>query len=290
MDFEKYISSLKSERNFSNYTIINYKIDLEQFLEYLKSKNIQIEAVDRIAAREFLYYLETRNFHRRSLARKISAVRSFYKWLIREGQLKGNPFNLVSTPKLQKRLPNFLYKEETEKLLEAANKNTVLGLRDKAMLELLYGSGIRVSEAVKLNIPDIDFEGGEVRVFGKGSKERIVLIGKFAISAGKEYLLKRGKIGTKAIFVNKRGGRLTARSVERMIKEYSKKAGISKPITPHTLRHTFATDLLSNGADLRTVQELLGHASLSTTQVYTHITKEKLKSVYDLAHPRAKIL
>ena len=287
---EKFIDSLKSERNFSNYTLINYRIDLEQFFKFLEKQDFSLLSMSRQNAREFLYYLEGRKFSRRSLARKISAIRSFFRWLMREDKTRINPFELLSTPKLQKKLPNFLYKEEMEKLLDAIDTGKLQGKRDRALFELLYGSGIRVSEATKLNLSDLDLEGKEIRVFGKGRKERIVLIGKYAVSAIKEYISARGKNQNKGVFHNLRGGRLTQRSVERSIKRYAKKAGIDKPITPHTLRHTFATHLLSYGADLRTVQELMGHSSLSTTQIYTHVTKEKLKSVYDLAHPRAKIL
>jgi len=268
--------------------LTNYRIDLNQFLNYLKERELSLFSVERLRAREFLYHLEKRKFSRRSLARKISAVRSFFRYLIREGKAQNNPFELISTPKLQKRLPNFLYPNEVEKLLEAPDSKGVLGLRDRALMELLYGSGIRVSETIKLNLTDLDLEEGEVRVFGKGSKERIALMGSKSREAIRKYLSERGKTQSKALFLNKRGGRLTQRSVERLIKFYAKKIGLERPVTPHTLRHTFATHLLSGGADLRTVQELLGHASLSTTQVYTHITKEKLKSVYDLAHPRAK--
>ncbi|HTY12669.1 MAG TPA: tyrosine recombinase XerC, partial [Candidatus Omnitrophota bacterium] len=287
---DQFIDSLRTERNFSRYTLINYRIDLLQLLDFLKERELPLLLLDRHAAREFLYSLEKKKYGRRSLARKISAVRSFFKYLLREKKAKGNPFALISTPKLQKKLPNFLYLEEMEKLLAAPDTRTLPGKRDRALLELLYGSGIRVSEATKLNLSDLDLNGGEVRVFGKGRKERIVLIGKYAISSLKDYLSARGKQENRALFLNRRGGRFTQRSVERLIKVYSKKAGIEKPLTPHTLRHTFATHLLSSGADLRTVQELLGHSSLQTTQVYTHVTKEKLKSVYDLAHPRAKII
>lgn len=287
---DNFIESLKSERNFSEHTIVNYRLDLMQFLSFIEKNKLPLFSIDRSSARSALYQLESQKYSRRSLARKISAIRSFFRWLMREGKTKANPFDLISTPKLQKKLPNFLYQEEIEKLLSVQDLKKLLGKRDHAILELLYSSGIRVSEAIKLNLSDIDFDSGEIRVFGKGRKERIVLIGKFAISAIKDYLMEKGKGQNRAIFLNKRGERLTERSVERMIKIYAKKAGIEKPITPHTLRHTFATHLLSNGADLRTVQELLGHSSLSTTQVYTHVTKEKLKSVYDLAHPRAKVI
>lgn len=287
---DNFIDSLSSERNFSRYTIINYRIDLSRFLSFIDKRGSSLFSIDRQSAREFLYHLEKNKFSRRSLARKISAIRSFFRWLIREGKTKTNPFKLISTPKLQKRLPNFLYKEEVEKLLQAPDVRSVPGKRDRAIFELLYGSGIRVSEATKLNLSDLDLDALEIRVFGKGRKERIVLIGKYAASAIKDYLNARIKTQNRALFQNRRGGRLTERSIERMIKLYARAAGIDKPLTPHTLRHTFATHLLSYGADLRTVQELMGHSSLSTTQIYTHVTKEKLKSVYDLAHPRAKII
>jgi len=281
---DSYLASLKSERNFSPHTLLNYRLDLKQFSRFLEGKKLSLAAVDRTIAREFLYHLEGKKYSRRSLARKVSAVRSFFRWLTREKKVNANPFELLSTPKIEKRLPNFLYEEEMMKMLKAPAP----GGRDAALLELLYGAGLRVSEAIKLNYSDLDLSEGEVRVLGKGSKERIALIGSHAIAALRKYLSSRKKGDSRAVFQNQRGGRLTERSVERLIKFYARKAGLDKIVTPHTLRHTFATHLLGNGADLRTVQELLGHSSLSTTQVYTHITKERLKSVYDLAHPRAK--
>ncbi len=281
---DSYLASLKSERNFSPYTLVNYRLDLEQFIKFLAERKKLLSRVDRAVAREFLYHLEGDKYSRRSLARKISAVRSFFRWLVREKKASANPFELISTPKIEKRLPNFLYEEEMIKML----KVPAPGGRDAALLELLYGAGLRVSEAIKLNTSDLDLSEGEVRIMGKGSKERIGLIGSYAVAALRQYLSSRGRTNSRAVFQNKRGGRLTGRSVERLIKSYAQKAGLDKTVTPHTLRHTFATHLLSAGADLRTVQELLGHSSLSTTQVYTHVTRERLKSVYDLAHPRAK--
>jgi integrase/recombinase XerC len=234
------------------------------------------------------------------LARKISACRSFFKYLVREGMAAENPFDLISTPKLPKKLPNFLYLEEMKKMLDQPDAKTPFGLRDRAILELLYSSGMRVSEVVLLNVGDVDLEGGEVRVFGKGSKERVVLIGSHAKAAIREYVDKgraemgrgggisrRGQKATGALFLGSRGTRITSRSIERMIVKYARATGIGKKITPHTIRHTFATHMLSGGADLKIVQELLGHASLSTTQVYTHITKEQMKKTYDAHHPRA---
>ncbi len=223
---EQFIDSLRTERNFSQYTLTNYRIDLLQLLGFIKEKERQLFAIDRASAREFLYFLEKRKYGRRSLARKISAIRSFFRFLVREMKTKANPFVLISTPKLQKKLPNFLYLTEMEKLLDAPDVGTFPGKRDRAMIELLYGSGIRVSEATKLNLSDMDLNSGEIRVFGKGRKERIVLIGKYAISALKEYLSARGKPETRAVFLNQRGGRFTERSVERMIKSYAKKAGL----------------------------------------------------------------
>lgn len=288
-----FIAALKDERNFSEHTLKNYSLDLGQLDEFSKKIGVPVYSFERKEARKFLYHLENLKYSRRSLARKISACRSFYRYLMREGRVKENPFEVISTPKLEKRLPNFLYSEEIEKLLNAPETSKPQGLRDKALLELLYGSGIRVTEAVRLNLSDLDLERNEVMVFGKGAKERIVILGSFAIKAIRDYL-KQGRRelikdkGNRALFLGRGGKRLTTRTVERAIQKLSKKAGILKPVTPHTLRHSFATHLLSRGADLRTVQELLGHVSLSTTQVYTHITKEKLRSVYNLAHPRAK--
>ena len=282
---KKFLDGLENERNYSPYTILNYRIDLAELDKFLKNKKADFAKVDRVLAREFLYALQ-KKYSRRSLARKISACRSFFRFLLREKYLNQNPFELVKTPKLERRLPNFLYEDEMNKLLE-----NIVNPRDKAILELLYSSGIRVSEVTKLNLSDLDLEAGEIRAFGQCSKERIVLVGRFAVAAIKDYIKnERPKVKSLALFLNKRGGRLTQRSIERMIKFLSKKSGLLKKVTPHTIRHTFATHLLTRGADLRTVQELLGHTSLSTTQVYTHVTKEKLKSVYDVAHPRAKMV
>ena len=293
---KKFLAHLKDERNLSKNTIESYKRDLYNLLTFLKSKGslfLSPQRIDPGIARRFLIVLEKRKFKRKSIARIIAACRTFFKYLRRERVVTANPFEVISTPKLEKRLPEFLYFEEMLQLLESPRKDTPSGLRDRAILEMLYASGIRVSEAVKLNIDDIDLDGSEVRVFGKGSKERIVLLGSHAKEALRKYLkigrpkfAKNQKI--KSLFLGRRGTPLTPSSIQRMIKHYSKASNIKKQITPHTMRHTFATHLLSGGADLRTVQELLGHSSLGSTQIYTHITKERLKSVYQSAHPRAK--
>jgi len=227
------------------------------------------------------------------VARKLSSARSFFRFLLREKVIKSNPFENLVTPKIPKRLPNFLYPEEVNALLEAPDPQSPLGLRDRALLELLYSTGVRVEELISINLNDLDLEEGEIKILGKGNKERIVLFGSQARKALEVYLrqarpnLLEGK-KSRFLFIGQRGPSLSKRQVERIIRTYAKKAGIPKKVTPHTLRHSFATHLLSGGADLRMVQELLGHVSLSTTQVYTHITKERLKQVYNLAHPRAK--
>ncbi|MFC1568127.1 tyrosine recombinase XerC [Candidatus Margulisiibacteriota bacterium] len=283
----KFVNFLKTERNYSPHTISNYARDLRFLVEFLGKRKI-----DRSAAREYLLALEKKRFSRRSIARKLSSTRSFFRFLLREKKIGQNPFENLLTPKLPKKLPNFLYPEELKSLLEAPDQQDPQGLRDRAILEVIYGTGLRVAEVKRMNGNDVDFDEGEIKVLGKGSKERIVLFGSHARTALGKYI-KEGRPGLlrgkkcPALFVNRRGSRLTARSVERMIVHYAKKAGLTKKVTPHTLRHSFATHLLSGGADLRMVQELLGHVSLSTTQVYTHITKERLKEVYDSAHPRA---
>ncbi|MBU0671749.1 MAG: tyrosine recombinase XerC [Candidatus Margulisbacteria bacterium] len=283
----QFLTHLKTERNYSPHTLSNYARDLRFLLGFLKDKEI-----DRSAAREYLLALEKKRYSRRSVARKLSSARSFFRFLRREKLIDQNPFENLLTPKLPKKLPNFLYPEELQGLLNAPDQKGPRGLRDRAILEVLYGTGLRVTEIRRMNFGDVDFDEGEIKVLGKGSKERIVLFGSHARAALNKYL-KDGRpklLSNKkspAIFINRRGGRLTTRSVERMLVHHAKKAGLTKKVTPHTLRHSFATHLLAGGADLRMVQELLGHVSLSTTQVYTHITKERLKEVYDSAHPRA---
>lgn len=278
---------LKSERNYSSHTVGNYERDLKFLIGFLQDKPI-----DRLTAREYLLELEKKAFSRRSIARKLSAARSFFRYLLREKKLEHNPFENLLTPKLPKKLPNFLYPEEMTLLLGAPDTRTLQGLRDQAIIELIYGTGIRVVEVSRLNLGDVDLNEGEVKVFGKGAKERIVIFGSHAKNALLNYL-ERGRPGflgknkNQAFFLGRRGERVTPRHLERLVAFYANRAGLQKKVTPHTLRHSFATHLLAGGADLRMVQELLGHVSLSTTQVYTHVTKERLKQIYDQAHPRA---
>lgn len=287
-DLQKFINYLVTERQYSPFTVSNYRRDLVFLIDFIGKR-----PVDRLAAREFLVALEKKRYSRRSIARKLSSARSFYRFLMREKLAEQNPFQNLLTPKLPKKLPNFLYPEEMKELLALPDRGTPLGLRDAAMLEVLYGSGMRVAEISRTNLSSVDLAENEIRVLGKGNKERIVLFGSRANSAIQDYLrngrpklLADGK--NQALFVGRRGTRISPRQIERIIRRCARQAGIQKKVSPHTLRHSFATHLLSGGADLRMVQELLGHASLSTTQVYTHVTKERLKQVYDAAHPRAK--
>jgi len=297
---ELYAFFLKNEKNYSNYTIVSYRNDLIQFFNYLKLyrilKDDKIEDVDRSVMRKYIVYLKKSDYSARSISRKISTVRSFFKFCLREGIIKVNPTINLITPKIDKKLPYFLYLQEVNKLIETPLKNTIFGIRDRAILELLYGTGIRVGELVNLNICNIDLYEKTIIVFGKGSKERILPLGNPSIRAIQEYLSSRNlfekkifvnKNDLEALFLNRLGGRLTTRSIRRIIIKYMKMAGLNKKISPHVLRHSFATHLLGGGADLRSVQELLGHKSLSTTQIYTHITKERLKTIYKKSHPRA---
>jgi integrase/recombinase XerC len=294
--FNRYIQYLEAERNASPYTVRNYKDDLLDFLYFLKKKKIDPlneTKVDRHVLRDYLSELVERGIAKASIARKLSAIRSFYRYLVREEIIPKNPVEQVSSPKLDKRLPSFLTQEEMEKLLGAPDLSTPLGQRDRAFLELLYASGLRVSELVGLTLEQIDLESNEIRVWGKGSKERVVLMGEPAAAALKDYLNQGrvellGKKKSQALFLNRYGQPLPERSVQRILQQYAKKVGIGKRVHPHMLRHTFATHLLDGGADLRVVQELLGHARLSSTQIYTHVTKGQARKVYLAAHPLAR--
>ena len=290
---ENFLNFLITQRNFSKHTKLNYARDIKQFFVFLKEKNITtLQQVSNVHARLFLAYLEKKQFSRRSVMRKIAALRSFWKFLIKEKEVKTNPWVFINTPKLDKKLPSFLYPNETKNLLETFNYKKVQDIRDKAVLELLYATGARISEIANLDTSDIDLYNCEIKVLGKGNKERIVLIGKEAVKAIKYYIESArpklaGSQKNTALFLNRLGKRINVRLVQRSIKKQANKIGLNKTITPHTLRHSFATDMLNGGADLRSVQELLGHESLSTTQIYTHLTKERLKKIYDKTHPRA---
>ena len=278
---------LEIEKNYSTHTILNYKLDLQDFATFLG--NTDLEKVDYLCLRKYLAVLKEKNLKSQTVNRRLSALRSFFKFLVREGHLKTNPCLALSSPKLKKHLPNFLTEEEVSKLIESAfakNKDDSMGLRDRAILETFYSTGMRISEVSSLSLDDIDFIGGIIKVMGKGKKERIVPIGDAASLAIKEYLERRKK-QNEAVFLNKNGRRITARGIRDVVSKYIQRASLKQGVSAHTLRHSFATHLLNRGADLRTVQELLGHANLSTTQIYTHLTTDRLKSVYDKAHPHA---
>ena len=284
---EKFLRYLEIEKNYSAHTLLNYKLDLEDFQRFLGES--EIKSVDYLFLRKYLFVLKEKNLSNRSIGRKLSTLRSFFKFLTREGYLKTNPITSLSSPKQEKRLPHFLTEEEVRHLIEAAfskDEKDIRGLRDRAVLETFYSTGIRISELVGLNREDLDFISGIAKVRGKGKKERIVPIGEAALRAISRYLESRKKESA-VLFLNKSGNRISTRGVRDIVEKYIHRAGIKQGISAHTLRHSFATHLLNRGADLRSVQELLGHANLSTTQIYTHLTTERLKSVYDKAHPRA---
>ncbi len=284
---EKFIRYLEIEKNYSGHTVINYKLDLKDFSRFLAGT--ALEKIDYLSLRKYLAVLKEKNLSSRTVGRRLSALRSFFRFLSREGYIKTNPILMLSSPKLDKHLPSFMTEEEVKKLIESAfarNDSDLLGLRDRAILEVFYSSGLRISELVGLNLDDIDFISGIVKIRGKGKKERIVPIGEAALSTIRKYLHRRKK-QLPAIFLNKNSSRITTRGVRFILVRYLRLAGIKPGVSAHTFRHSFATHLLNRGADLRTVQELLGHANLSTTQIYTHLTTEKLKSVYDKAHPHA---
>ena len=314
---ERFLDYLDSERNFSAHTVRSYAIDLRQFCQFLLAQQaaspgagltasdlpplagaaperlqalaIQAGAVD---LRAYLAVLRNSGYTKTTIARKLASLRSFYRYLARTHQIEASPAGVIRTPRQDKRLPKFLDVEQVTALLEAPPPGTFLGSRDKAILETIYSAGLRISEAVGLNIEDLDEFSEAVRIRGKGKKERLVPLGGPALRAIAAYqALRRGELGAAArgpLFVNRHGRRLTDRSIRRKLDGYLPACGIDIHISPHTLRHSFATHMLNAGADLRSVQELLGHASLSTTQIYTHLTTTRLKEVYDRSHPMAR--
>lgn len=293
---DKFCSYLHIEKNASPLTISNYQKDIRVFSDFLAERYNKQFCWDKVTVldiRAYLAFLNKHNYAKRTISRRISSLRSFYKYLVRENYLEFNPFVKVKTPKLDKKLPVFLEEIEINELLELPPEN-ILGIRDQAVLELLYATGCRVSELVALTLENIDIENRYVLLRGKGNKERIVPLGHLSCLALEKYyknsrnvLLNKYGESHDFVFVNSRGGVLTDRSVRRILEKYITKLALHKKVSPHTIRHTFATHLLDHGADLRAVQELLGHANLSTTQIYTHITAERVASVYQKNHPRA---
>jgi len=289
-----FLQYLAGERAASPHTLRGYTADLAEFHRFMRATKVGgWEDVDARALRGYLAWLHGRGLARTSIARKLAAVRSCFRFLTRRGVLPANPARHVRTPRLGRRLPSFLPKDESKDLLDATFEDTDAGRRDRALLELLYACGLRVAECCGLDLEDVDRRHGTVRVLGKGNRERMVPVGDAALAALEQYLGGRGAYlsarGAAAgpLFRNPRGERLTTRSVHRIVGRRARAAGIARRVTPHTLRHTFATHLLGEGADLRLIQELLGHRRLSTTQRYTHVSPEHLMKVYDAAHPRA---
>jgi integrase/recombinase XerD len=301
-----FASHLADVRNASIHTVKSYVHDLIQFCDWLENEKLITsrqgwDKVTYLMIRRYLGHLAAHDYNRRSVVRKLSSLKAFYKWLEREGVVTDNPATKVLSPKISRPLPDVLDLSEIEKMLALPVENTSFSVRDRALLEVLYATGLRVAEASALKLGDVDWRAGEVRVSGgKGNKDRIVLMGRFAVGALKEYvhgarpwLLARRKDklapACESVWINSRGTTLSPHGMYVLVQDYAARAGITKKVTPHTLRHSFATHLLQNGADLRVVQELLGHRSLSSTQVYTRVGATHLKGVYDKAHPRAKL-
>jgi len=286
INFLKY---LKIEKNYSSLTIINYGKDLKVFLKFLEEKKVNnYNEIDYQFIRKFLEFLYEEEYSKKTIVRHISSLRSFFKYLIKENIIKNNPMILISNPKLDKKLPKYLYYEEMEKILSIPDRSTPLGMRDLTILEMLYSTGVRVSELVNIKIEDIDFNEKTIKILGKGNKERIVLYSKVLSNYLDDYLIKRStfKPNHNYLFINKFGNKLTDRGIRLIIDNILKKGAVNFHISPHMIRHTFATHLLDNGADLKCVQELLGHKNLSSTQIYTHISNEHLRKVYLETHKR----
>ncbi|MTI82874.1 MAG: tyrosine recombinase XerC [Firmicutes bacterium] len=298
---DSFMTYLEVERNYSPRTLDSYQRDLWDgisfFTELLQKKDLELSPgeLDYTLLRQYLGHLRARGLSRATMARRLAAWRTFYRFLNRAGSFDQNPARRLSLPKQGRKLPGFLYADEARMLMSMPDRDKPLGLRDLAILEILYAAGIRVGELVGLDMSDVDFNAQTVKVLGKGSKERIVPFGSYARAALEDYLEVRHKLQKSkdsssidaALFLNYRGGRLTDRGVRNVLSGYVKKMSAQRGISPHTLRHSFATHLLDNGADLRAVQELLGHVRLSTTQIYTHVTRERLRQEYKKAHPRA---
>jgi integrase/recombinase XerD len=289
----EFINYLAVERGLAQNTLESYGRDLRQFNTFLQNSQLDfIRNSNRDTILSYLNSLQVKGRAVSTISRNLAAIKSFYQYLVREHHIEKDPAVNLESPKLEKKLPKILTITEVEELLKQPNAFQPTGLRDKAMLELLYATGIRVSELISLNISDVNLDMGYIKCYGKGAKERIVPLGSIAAKCVQEYIGKgRPKLvrtyEEPSLFVNHHGNRLTRQGFWKIIKKYALEASITKEITPHTLRHSFATHLLENGADLRSVQEMLGHADISTTQIYTHVTKNRLKEVYDKTHPRA---
>jgi len=287
-----FLEYLLVEKGLSANTLEAYKRDIRKLLQYLKEHNIELAAVNRDTLAAYIYHLKKLNYTPATIAREIASLRAFFRFLNIDGIIDTEPTANIETPKIAKKLPKVLSEEDTAILLEKNSRMGPLELRDWAILEVFYATGMRVSEMVNLNLGQIDLDLAFVRCIGKGNKERIIPLGSVAVRALKAYL-KKGRpellkdVSERAVFLNYHGQRLTRQGYWRIVKRHARQAGVNLAISPHTLRHSFATHLLTNGADLRSVQELLGHSDISTTQIYTHLTKQRLKDVYNKTHPHA---
>ena len=294
-EIEAFLEALRN-RAVSEHTLLSYQSDLREFQSFLKSRKIRFHAIEDIAIRQFLTHLYERRLQKTSIARKLACLRTFFKFLVRDGRLKSNPAELISAPRLPKKLPSYLTESEAATVVEMPKGDSLKAIRDRAILELLYASGLRVRELVGLNDENVDMPQQLVRVFGKGRKQRIVPFGELAARALAAYIAERNRLGLTQpddeghtpVFVSVRGRRLNARDVQYLVERVRMQLPSGRRLTAHTLRHTFATHLLERGADLRAIQELLGHSSLATTEKYTHVTLEHLRAEYDKAHPKAK--
>jgi integrase/recombinase XerC len=296
---EEFLNHLRVEKSASQLTLVSYKTDLEQFFDFLAEycqvdrNEISTACLNHRAVREYISKLQNNHFSRSTIARKLASLRSYVKYLCRENILEGNPIASVSTPKQTKKLPRFLYPIEVNLLMEAPDKGKAAGIRDKAILETLYAAGVRVSELVGINLSDLELNEQWIRIRGKGNKERLAPLGKNSKAAisdyllkGRPYLLAGSNEASEALFLNKFGTRISVRSIRNIINKYVDQLALTQKVSPHTLRHSFATHMLNGGADLRAVQELLGHVKLSTTQIYTHVTKDRIKTIHEETHPR----
>jgi len=292
---KSFLIQLGIEKNYSEYTLISYERDLTSFVNFLKEflLPLETEKISHLEIRKYLAYLQEKGYKRTTIARRITCLRSFFKYLCQQGIVDKNPLKGIQTPRLEKRLPKFLFLEESEALVEQPKENSSFGCRDRAIMELFYATGIRVSELFALNLEDLNLTGGFIRVLGKGRKERVVPLGSKAVEALSFYLsdarpkMLKEYSSERPLFLNKLGERISVRSIARIVEKYGQQLNLGKKISPHVLRHSFATHLLDAGADLRAVQEMLGHVDISSTQIYTHVTKERLKKVYQKAHPRS---
>lgn len=290
----EFLRYLAMEKNASEHTVKSYREDLTQALEFFHGRNARKAGeLNTRLLRAYLAWLHEQGYAKTTIARRLAAIRSWCRHMRRQGDLETNPADGLRGPRQDKKLPHFLSEADLTRLLESPSPKSDMGLRDRAILETLYSAGLRVGELAGLNLDDLDVQSGLATVRGKGKKERLALLGPAALSALKKWLTKREALlaehsrSSRAVFLNKRGGRLTVRSVGRLLAKYLAHAGLDPRTSPHTLRHSFATHLLDRGADIRSVQELLGHKSLATTQIYTHVTTHRLKDSYQKAHPRA---